>query len=70
MSPGESLGLDLDRCDDDGGLDIGTTLLGASCFETRRGGSRWPSSSTHRSPRMFFRGAMHAIVGETKTMSS
>jgi hypothetical protein len=70
MSPGESLDLELDRRDDGGVLDVGITLLGASRLETRRGGSRLPSSGAHRCPRMFLRGAMHAIVGDSKTMSS
>jgi hypothetical protein len=70
MSPGESLGLELDQRDDGSVLDVGITLLGASRLETRRGGSRLPSFDARHCPRMFFRGAMHAIVGDSKTVSS
>jgi hypothetical protein len=62
--------LELDRGDDGSVLDVGITLLGASRLETQRGGSRLPSSNAHRCPRMFFRGAMHAIVGDSKMVSS
>jgi hypothetical protein len=70
MSPGESLGLEWDRRDDGGVLDVVITLLGASRLETWRGGSRLPSSGARRCPWLFFRGAMHAIIGESKTIPS
>jgi hypothetical protein len=70
MSPGESLGLEWDWRDDGGVLDVDITLLGASHLETRRGGSRLPSSSACRCPWLFFRGAMHASVGESKMIPS
>jgi hypothetical protein len=44
--------------------------LGASCWEMRRGDSCLPSSDARRCSRLFFGGAMHAIVGESKTMPS
>jgi hypothetical protein len=70
MSPGKSLGMELDRHDDGIVLDVVITLLGASHLETQPGDSRLPSSGARRCPRLFFKGAMHAIVDESKTMPS
>jgi hypothetical protein len=44
MSPGESLGLELNRRADGGVMNVVTTLLGASRLETGFGGSRLPFS--------------------------
>jgi hypothetical protein len=44
MSPGESLGLELDRRADGDFINVVTTLLGASRLETGFGGSRLPFS--------------------------
>jgi hypothetical protein len=70
MSSGESLGLELNRRADGGVINVVTTLLGASRLETGRGGSRLPFSDPRCCPRLFFKGAMHAIDGESKTMHS
>jgi hypothetical protein len=59
----------VDRRDGGGVLDV-VTLLGASRLETRRGGSRLPSSGVRRCLGLIFRGAMHAIAGVSKTVTT
>ena len=67
MSPGESLGAELHRRDDNI-LDV-VPLLGASRLETRLGGPLLHSSGAHRCLRLISRGAMHVVVDESKTTS-
>ena len=66
MSPGESLGLELDRRDS-GVLDV-VPLLRVSCLETRLGGPKLLSSDARYYPRLFCRGAMHTMASVPKTM--
>jgi hypothetical protein len=68
LSSGESLDSELDR--HDGGVLHVVILLGASCMKTWLGGSRLLSSGARCCPRLVCRGAMHAMAGESKTMSS
>lgn len=66
LSPGESLG----SLPDWRWRRLGVvTLLGASCVETRLGGSvQWFSGACHWSE-LIFMGAMYAAAGESKTMA-
>jgi hypothetical protein len=63
MSPGKSLGAELD-------WNVDGPPLGESCLETRLGGSRLRSFGARRCPRLIFRGAMHDTAGKSKMMPS
>jgi hypothetical protein len=65
LSPGESLESEFDRRDGSV-LDL-VPLLGVSRLQTRFGGLRLFSSGAHRCPKLFFRGAMNAMAGDSKT---
>jgi hypothetical protein len=68
VSLGKSLDSELDR-HDGGVLDV-VSLLGASCLKTRLGAPLLSSSSACCSPRLIFRGVMHAIASESKVIPS
>jgi hypothetical protein len=68
VSLGKSLDSELDR-HDGGVLDV-VSLLGASCLKTRLGAPLLSSSGARCSPRLIFRGVMHAIASESKAIPS